>query len=1035
MLFRSLRLPTLGRLLRSSFAARVVDCWVWTGDSSSQVVLLTNIGRNGSKCWSSSGSHAGEQSSNRDSSWMRNGPVDNEDQHVDSSKIDYTPWWNSSGKDHREEPAAPLGPLSFFDLLSQSLSDLTSRRLRGLAAALFPDTKRKSQVRRYLLPNIQQISHDLATRRVIGLTTQDVLDLPKQLLSAAILSNYTNRPLASQRDWAHGLFTIALERYRSLDTDAHLQDVNFYSVWYKQYVGLLDLLQLWNVFFQVHRPAQQRQQFPLRAAIDHAANRMPPNSSYQDRLLAFAPTWVLNSDPQSDQQIVFSSFITLTILVKIRHRLLSCVGASMSGGMAAAEGSFLNIRNVSPPEAIFMRIVGRAAQSAPPNQIYLRLGLSQLGFTSIESQNLGRTVGYIHNNPDYLLMEAERCISTIEATTEPNDSANGNAGHGERPEPVRDLRMERESQFFHRNRSMTPTAVLSWIGQAESDELRVFRDCFLVATKDSIVEPGSIVLDAIIERTLALAQRPSSENDGFDDIIQILTPWFAISASDPSQTLMQKVLAHFRGMNNTAGFLHVWAVLQTYRTVEKDLDALKGWLSHLWSKNMYRQAMELHKQAVTVICGLERRNRWLVASALTNECLSLCGQGRSNLAKARYFFRTYRNAGFRPDRHMCRLRMRLCLAADDMRGFVSVFRRYNTLPGEFEALDEESWLLLESRWRILVSHMRIPVILIFQVVWRAVRTWHGDVSQARYYFQETQRFAPSDAWEGLIKAHSYLLMKVCDSMDLPNKLKLAGCIHKHLFQCVPVGHLPTFLASEVAKMEKRIALEFWRASNAEQLRFLCRHLAARVPETLSTALPVVKSQKLVTKWLVARLKWKHLRYDLGTRVFSNLGSHLRYLLQLPEASANAKESGREMMAVNSSGRQRVQPWEQRVQHEALELFRFHFNEVHSVEKELFAYQHGSDPVTSPLRSSQRRLKSHFVSLYLPRGPSTADQARIRPVLRGSRNETSTGLRRTKRPRAVRARSMIPAPSPSPIPSSAGRSPGNLSHVSVTPMKG
>lgn len=853
------------------------------------------------------------------------------------------------------------GPLSFFDLFSLTEKSLTHVKLREQAGALFPDSRRQWSISQSLLPDLYNLGNAVATHDTIELATHDALDLPRQLLAAQVLSTCLKLPLVTSKDWARSLFKIAIELYRVVDAPLSPQDFKFYSICYQQYARMLDLLQLWNVFFQINQRADPDDDSPLRTVIDHAANKIVQNSSYQHRLLAFAPEWPPGSDSLSDQYIVCSSLITLTIMVKVRRRMLSGIDSNTSSrGASAAPGSFLNIRNVSPPEAVFMHIVGRAAQSAPLNRIYLRVGLSQLNLSPEESQSFGRTLETLHSHHEYLITEAERCLSSIETfrrMADPTLDYLENTG----PLHTQDMANEPIQQSFDfRDLSTAPVTFLVWIQGAKPDELRTFAQAFRRSTRDSIVEAGECILDAVARRMLFHIQQTKPTSGTYKrvlhELLLHLKMWFSISASRPSENLFKTLLSHLRAKMDMIGYVDVWTALLRFNRRDVLLDDVQSWITDLHRKDYLGATIQINRAVLTVISREERSAGPWLASTFTHACLSLCISGKAQQDLARRYFGSFLKAGFKPDRSIWRLWMRLSLLEGSAKGFASAVSKYRDLPGAVVPFDEEMWLWFKAQLkRRFLWDMRQSTGQIMTIIAQGVALWNGEMTEESRHFEDFPSFAHHDAWEDLVKAHSYLVAKVCDTDSIPNKLKVAACIHKHLLYYVPVSNLPEELTFEMVAIKTRISQTFSASHIDEQLMFLSRHLYTTEQEGRVILLPIVESERLTTKWIARRLRERHLSYDLGSKPFSDLGSHLEHLLaeaSKPSLADAATVLPKTITKATAALARRPKQDSEVGRLDPLELFRERLKDVRSIERGEYVRGHASLSVLQPPQRSR-----------------------------------------------------------------------------------
>ncbi|RMZ76397.1 hypothetical protein DV737_g4833, partial [Chaetothyriales sp. CBS 132003] len=261
-----------------------------------------------------------------------------------------------------------------------------------------------------------------ATERVDFHSTA-AADLARELVAATLLAAKTGTRGPGAEQWAHGLLTAAMYQYRQIDRRLESEHADFGLKCFDMYAQLLDLLAAWNLCCERHQTGAENDKYSDSPGQDVDAGAQ--KSTYQQRLLSFLPAWPSSSAPYKvgadcEQDLVFTSFIILALITKLRYRMLRGLHAHADTGMAAEAGagalastdaSLLNLRNVSLPEAAFLRLVGTAGQGTPFNRIHLRLAWARIGCSPAESQSIGRTIDNLHAYHDYLLMEAERCFA------------------------------------------------------------------------------------------------------------------------------------------------------------------------------------------------------------------------------------------------------------------------------------------------------------------------------------------------------------------------------------------------------------------------------------------------------------------------------------------------------------------------------------------------------------------------------------------------------------------------------------------------
>ncbi|RMD41066.1 hypothetical protein DV735_g4066, partial [Chaetothyriales sp. CBS 134920] len=766
----------------------------------------------------------------------------------------------------------------------------THGHLRQLARAVIFSGRQSSSLvsRANVLPvgnaSSRQIA-DAMRMQQVDLNLADGANLARELVAAALLAAKTRRPGPAAEQWARGLLVAALFQYREIDGCLEVEGAEFALRWLDLYTQMLDLLAAWKM-------CSERDQ-TTAAAENHSYDYSREvgdevqGSTYQQRFMSCLPGWSSSAyriSADCEHNLVFASFVTLALMTKLRYRLLRgldadngiATGATGTGALASIDGSLLNLRNVSLPEAAFLRIVGQAGQGTPFNRIHLRLAWARIGCSPAQAQSIGRTIDNLHAYPDHLLTEAERCFSQSldQGSKEEKGVISSTDAH-----------------------TLVPSPLLVWIGCASTQALRRFRDGLSSNSSISVHAILPELLAAITRRLITISQQQETTEEARGrrgeadaDILSTLHMWVALDQqSGPHGNDALAVLDHFQEAADDSSYAAAWSTMRRCQP-DQELEAhFQRWLRHLWAQKQYNRVVALHRTAVRLLSEKHAGDGGY-ASRLTQICLELHTQDPAGGANTQRILHNLLSVGIEPSRQVWRQWMRVKLMASEFQNAVRALWRYKTCKvserEEGEDFGEDACIYLAARLSQIGADKGVMLEDILFDISRAVSIGLIEADCERLHMLREAGATPLTAAAAVISLHEQLATHVCESPARPNRLKVAAAVHMHLLHCLRVQDLTPDLAARVSRLEETIVAVFWRAGRNEQIRMLCRQRYDTAWPALWMPLPLVKSQKLVRAWLANVLAERQLTgFDLGgggggdCAAADDLGAYLAVLIE------------------------------------------------------------------------------------------------------------------------------------------------------------
>ncbi|RMZ78399.1 hypothetical protein DV738_g3917, partial [Chaetothyriales sp. CBS 135597] len=688
----------------------------------------------------------------------------------------------------------------------------------------------------------------------VDLSLTDGANLARELVAAALLAAKTDTQGLGSDQWARGLLGAALFQYREIDSCLEVEGADFVLRWLDLYTQMLDLLAAWNLCCEMDQKNTVKR-LSYGEAKEWDGEIEGQMSTYQQRFMSCLPRWSSSAyqiSADCEHDLVFASFITLALMTKLRYRLLrgldagtgmaAAAGAVATGALASTDGSLLNLRNVSLPEAAFLRIVGQAGQGSPFNRIHLRLAWARIGCSPGESQSIGRTIDNLHAYHDHLMIEADRCFSQL--------GADPRAGRGSKP--GRGSEEEKGMGSSTDANGLVPAPLLAWIHYADAQALRCFRDGLSKSSSISVHAILPELIAAITRRFITIAQQQEiaeddqSRAEAVADILSSLRAWVALGQqSGPHGNAALTVLDYFQEAHDDASYAAAWSTMRRCQP-DRELEThFQRWMRQLWAQKQYDRVVALHRTAVRLLSE-EHPGDGHYASNLTQICLQLHTQNPAGGAYTQRMLHNLLRVGIEPRRQVWRQWMRVKLMASEFQNA------------------RQACIYLAARLNKIGADKRVLLEDILFDISRAVSIGLKEADTERVYMlREAGTAIPLAAAGRVISLHEQLATHVCET-PRPNRLKVAAAVHMHLLHCIRVKELAPTLAAHISRLEETITAVFWQAGRDEQLRLLCRQRYNRAWPPIWRQLPLVKSQNLVRAWLASSLAEKQLTgFDLS----------------------------------------------------------------------------------------------------------------------------------------------------------------------------
>ena len=747
--------------------------------------------------------------------------------------------------------------------------------LRTEIRARYPSMVRKAGRVHESVASVPERSSWMQSTTMLG--SCPPLDKPKEILTAQLSSDSLRRPFLTHQDWAGSLYSVAMNLYQSLEPD--LGKSATAPTMMNDYNRMLDLLQVWNVFFQVHQTGVKNPRIPLLAFIRHQANESPSSKDYGRRVLAFVPEWRTEPESTAHRLVVYASWLTITAMVSIRHKILSAFD-DISGinAIPAAKGSLLNLKDANSSESIFIHIIGRAFQGVSLNKINTRLDLAELGLSANASDDMMQVMTQLHTNPDILIDEAERYSQRLLQETLDASSTS--------------LKLDTNPAYSGFARDILMPILLRWLKMADLQQLGHYRLQLQQVAQTSVVDSVRGAYQGILARYIHLGETPGSSTLLDQQILQTLQEWeqhstFVMDAQ--TQNLVRKRL--LARAENIEWCMAVWDVSQRGNFYLDRLSWLRDLIDWLFKDarpsnfrieyftKIFEEVMKARRSDTVY----QRRELLL---KLTNYCMEQCISTALDWDTASALPQVLERANIKPDRQSYRLLIRLGISSGQ--NWKAALGDYYKLPYIRESFETESRLFYTSQMnKFGASYSHGPLETLLFDVSGAVKIYYRKHPQPlpKFYFTEAGKIKDIEQWSNFIQAHETLLNMIMEQepkeQPLRYRLRAAGSIHMHLLRSLSEAELPPPLVERVEAIEDQIMLLFDKSQSEDQLKFMSRQIFTTHPSTVQDVFPVVMRRGITRHWLCETLQARFQGYDATTDVgsdsFPTIREHLERL--------------------------------------------------------------------------------------------------------------------------------------------------------------